>query len=277
MECRQVDMAFDVAAAAGWYSAIAGLLAGFALVALLLPLDHEAESGDDENAASAVVEFVCAFFALVVLAFAYAVLSGRLEGERTEAVAAHEQLLLGPALGLSTLLLLIGLYSVIGSYGRNRSVFRPAQGVILAATATLGPILVLVLGFSNTLDVGRTRVREGGMDVCAFLGLPNSVTVNLAIVGIAIALILLVGLFRGSLPRLSAAGPILAKGVLGLVGIIVIWTSLFVPFVSTVALSSPGIEHLALSAAAIAAVAFSFIAWSLAPSEHSDTDEPRSD
>jgi hypothetical protein len=48
-ECRLAESTFDIAAAAGWYSAIAGLLAGFAVVAILLPLDHDSDVGDDES------------------------------------------------------------------------------------------------------------------------------------------------------------------------------------------------------------------------------------
>lgn len=73
---------FDIAAAAGWYSAIAGLLAGFALLAVLLPLDHEAaeDSVNDRAAPNAVIVFTCAFFSLLILSFTYAVLSGRPPG-----------------------------------------------------------------------------------------------------------------------------------------------------------------------------------------------------
>ena len=54
MDCRLSSLDFDIAASAGWYSVIAGLLAGFALLSILLPLDHEAYGITDEIARRAL-------------------------------------------------------------------------------------------------------------------------------------------------------------------------------------------------------------------------------
>ncbi|MEO6998722.1 MAG: hypothetical protein ABI112_11615 [Terracoccus sp.] len=141
-ECRLQSTEFDIAASAGWYSAIAGLLAGFALLSILFPLDHEtirSSDNDDKANSDAVVTYTCAFFALLILAFTYAVLAGRtLEGP-IEAVAAHEQLLAGSAFGLSTLLMPYGLHAVLKTYGANRGVFSSAQQVIVRMTSLYGP------------------------------------------------------------------------------------------------------------------------------------------
>ena len=77
MDCRLSSLDFDIAASAGWYSAIAGLLAGFALLSILLPLDHEAADPDEAQSGNAVVVFTCAFVSLLALGFAFAVLAGR--------------------------------------------------------------------------------------------------------------------------------------------------------------------------------------------------------
>ena len=94
---------FDIAAAAGWYSSVAGLLAGFALVAILLPLDHEAAEPDTTHGTNAVLIYTCSFFSLLILSISYAVLAGRIGGGTVAGVAAHEQMLNGAAFGLSTL------------------------------------------------------------------------------------------------------------------------------------------------------------------------------
>ena len=69
MDCRLSSVDFDIAASAGWYSAIAGLLAGFALLYILFPLDHESADSDETETGNAVVVFTCAFFSLLILAF----------------------------------------------------------------------------------------------------------------------------------------------------------------------------------------------------------------
>jgi len=59
-QCRLSGLEFDVAASAGWYSAIAGLLGGFAFVAVLLPLDHEVvEDESDCRASDLVAGLLC--------------------------------------------------------------------------------------------------------------------------------------------------------------------------------------------------------------------------
>ena len=56
-----------------------------------------------------MIVFTSAFFSLLILAFSYAILSGRSNGP----VAAHEQQLNGAAFGLASLLLLLGLREVL--------------------------------------------------------------------------------------------------------------------------------------------------------------------
>ncbi|MGH3145455.1 MAG: hypothetical protein ACRDTR_06590 [Rubrobacter sp.] len=128
MECRLSSTDFDIAASAGWYSAIAGLLAGFALLYILFPLDHETSEGDEIETGNAVVVFACAFFSLLILAFTYAVLAGRTGEGPVVGLAAHEQLLNGAAFGLTTLLLLFGLHELLGAMGPTyRSSSRPGE------------------------------------------------------------------------------------------------------------------------------------------------------
>lgn len=102
---------------------MAGLLAGFALLAILLPLDHEADDGEAVYGANGVVIYVCSFFSLLVLSISYAVLAGR-TGSGISGVAAHEQMLNGAAFGLATLLLLFGLHAILrtlrAEQGRSR-------------------------------------------------------------------------------------------------------------------------------------------------------------
>lgn len=261
--CRLDGLEFDIAAAAGWYSAIAGLLAGFAFVAVLLPLDHDSTDGDDSQTGHAVVAFVGAFFSLLTLSVAYAVLSGRTGTGPEAAVAAHEQMLTGAAFGLSTLLLLLGLRGVLRSYGANRRVFAAAQQVIVAATAVLGPLLVVGLQFSNAMDLERYRVQSlAGDQGCGPGGFPSGVWVNLGIVAVAAASILCLLAARERISRQEAAMDRLAWLCLIFTVLVVLWSSVLLPLLPIAAVASPALEHVVLAMTCLLAVTFAAGSWS---------------
>ena len=162
----------------GWYSAIAGLLAGFAFVAILLPLDHEDREGDEQSVGLAALTFVCAFVALTWLAFGYAIRAGRVGEGEVLGVAVHEQLIYGTAFGLSALLVLLGLQAALRSYGRGDRVFGPSRAMIVRVTAVVGPVVLLGMQFSNALDIERFRVQVGAAEApCGALGLPTGVLI----------------------------------------------------------------------------------------------------
>lgn len=246
---------FDIAAAAGWYSAVAGLLAGFALLAILLPLEHEAADADTTYASNAVVIYTCSFFSLLILSIGYAGLAGRTGDHTASAVAAHEQMLNGVAFGLATLLLLLGLHAVLRTYGANREVFAPARTVIMAVTSVLAPVLVLALQFSNTVEL--QRYRDGGGPV----GLAEGVVVNLAIVGIGAAAIVFVAVARNRLPLAATAPRVVAQVVLGYTVAVTIWTSVAVPLLPVAVMTSAALEHSLMGLTAIGAVLFSMASW----------------
>lgn len=263
VDCRLTGLTFDIASSAGWYSSIAGLMAGFALLAILLPLDHIAEDTDEAMTADAVVVFVCAFFSLLILSIAYAVLAGRTGDGAELAVAAYEQLTLGGVFGLSTILLLLGLSAVLRSYGANRFVFAPAHRVIRGMVGILGPVPVLALQFSSALDVERARLGTA-MDAspaCYALGLSAGVWVNLVTVFVAIAGVLLLAAFRDRLPASRSAATGAAKVVLGLTVLLVVWSSVVVPLLPVSAVISPVLQHGALVISSLGALAVAHAAW----------------
>lgn len=259
MECRLEDLTFDIPSAAGWYSSIAGVLAGFALLAILIPLDHEAES-DDEHAALPVIVMTCAFFSLLLLSFSYAVLSGRTDSAE-QVVAAHEQLLLGAAMGLSSLLLLLALHTLLLTYGRNRAAFQPARQIILVAMALLGPLVVVALQFANALDIERVRLASEQDPDCPFGGMPTGVWVNLALTMLALLVICGLAVAHRRIPHRADAASAVARGVLGFTVLVVLWTAIVVPLLSTDLLRSPAFEHIILLLTSAAAVAVAATAW----------------
>lgn len=261
MDCRLDASAFDIASSAGWYSAIAGLLAGFALLAILLPLDHEANSADDPHAADSVVIFTCAFFTLLILGFSYAVLAGRTGDGATVGIAAHEQLLYGAVFGLATLLLLFGLRAVLSSYGANTAVFEPARATILVATATFGPIVSIALQFSNALDLEHYRAGLSADPDCGVGGLPAGVWINLAITIVAIMAVLGVALGRDRLRSSLEAAATVAKATLVLAVLVTVWTSVVVPMLPIEFVTGAVFEHVALAATGVATVIVAAAAW----------------
>jgi hypothetical protein len=253
---------FDVAASAGWYSAVAGLLAGFAFVAILLPLDHEERDGDEQSVGLAVLTFVCAFMSLTVLALSYAILAGRIGEGQVLGIAVHEQLVYGTAFGLSTLLVLLGLQAVLRSYGGGSRVFGPSRQMILRVTGAVGPVVLLGLLFSNSLDIERFRVGIGaGREQCALLGLPAGVLVNLGIIAAGCVAIGLIAGFERRLPRRRATQSALAKGVLGFTATALLWTSIAIPLLPLDLVTSAAFEHGAVLLSTLVTVLFAAGAW----------------
>jgi hypothetical protein len=265
MECRITELQFDIAASAGWYSAIAGVLAGFALLAILLPLDHDSvreEQSGDSRAAQAVVVFTCAFFSLLILAFAYAVLAGRTGSSATDGIAVHEQLIYGSAFGMSTLLLLFALHALLSSFGPNRDVFAPAQNVILGGTSVAGPIVLLALQFGSALDIERFRaLRAGDEAACGWGGFPVGVWINLGIAAAALAMILLLAAFRHRIPHRVTAPAVAAKAVLVLTVIAALWGSVVLQLLPESSLATGVFEHAAMALTATAAVGIATASW----------------
>lgn len=262
MDCRLPRLDFDFAAAAGWYSSIAGLLAGFAFLAILLPLDHEKLSTQGAAADRSVVAFTCAFFSLVLVAFDYAVLGGAADPTGAGR-AAHEQMLSGTAFGLATLLLLYGLYAVLKAQGSDGEVFEPALRIILLMTGVLGPLTFLALQFSNTLDLERLREAQENATaaVCDNWELPRGVWLNLAIIAIAAVAILVLALARRRLPRRPGASLLVSKTVLAFAVLNTVWASVFASILPDTVITSAWLEHSTLTASAAGMVLFSVMSF----------------
>ncbi len=252
---------FDIAAAAGWYSAVAGLLAGFALLAVLLPLDHDASDEDTAEAAGAsgVIVFTSAFFSLLILAFTYAILSGRSSGP----VAAHEQQLNGAAFGLSALLLLLGLREVLRLYGSNRAMMQPAQNLISRTTALWGPIIVVAMQFSNTLDTEVLRQGVPGDGEHAGLSWPfsSAIWINLAVSAVAIVAIAVVPFIGGHRRVAATTTAVIGRATLGFTVVVTLWCAFAVPLLPSGFILSAAVEHATVVVTAVATVVYSWAAW----------------
>ena len=259
--CGLNNTPFDVASSAGWYSAIASLLAGFAFVAVLLPLDHDSDAQGERETGHAVVVFISAFFSLLILAITYAILAGRTGGGIAEGIAAHEQMLNGAAFGLSVLLLLFGLRAVLGAYGKNRHIFDSARNLVLVVTSVLGPAILLALQFSNALDLERYRAGAESAVPCDTGGMPGGVWINLAITATALIAVLGLALARRRLPKWEAAPELIAKTVLGFTIVFVAWSSIAVPLLPPSVVTGAVFEHFAVALTGTLTVAFAAASW----------------
>ncbi len=261
--CNLRDLSFDVASSAGWYSAAAGLLAGFAFVAVLLPLDHDTDAEGERETGHAVVVFISAFFSLLILSITYAILAGRTGGGTADGIAAHEQMVNGASFGLSVLLLMFGLRAVLGSYGKNRHLFDSARNLVLVVTSILGPAIVLALQFSNALDLERYRLgaAAGVGEQCDTWGMTRGVWLNLAVTTAALIAVIGLALARRRLPRREAAPELIAKSVLGFTVAFVMWSSIVVPLLPAGIVTSALFEHVAVAVTATLTVAFAAASW----------------
>lgn len=254
---------YDIPAAAGWFSSISGVLAGFALLSILIPLDHEARKDAEGQTVEAVISFTCAFFSLLVLSFSYAVLSGRIGEGTVQGVAAYEQLLSGSAFGFATLLLLFGLHAILTSYGSNRRIFQPARGMITQVTSTIGPILLLSLQFSSSLDVETYRARTLGesYEFTGWLGLSEGIRTNLWIVLMAIVAVLILAVFGKHLPRVKGIKNLAGKCVLLYTVVKTMFCSFVLPLLPEGVLTAAWLGHGILGMSALAGVMFSATSW----------------
>ncbi len=230
-----------------------------------VPLDHEAKDRDvknDSKGADGVIVFTSAFFALLILAVTYAVLSGRTATGTSVGIAAHEQQLNGGAFGLAALLMLVGLHEVLRIYGGNSCIFEPGRNLIVRATGLYGPIIVIAFQFSNALDTEAYRATTGGQTTATcFAGVSIGVWINLAISLVAIAALIVLAAIGRRLATRRGAAAMVGRATLGFTIAITVWTAMVVPFLPLELVTSATLEHLTLAATATGSVAFGAAAW----------------
>lgn len=258
--CEGLIQGYDIAASAGWYSAIAGLLAGFALLAVLLPLDHdtvERTESAERSGANGITVFTSAFFALLILAFSYAILSGVPSG----AVAVHHQQIHGVAFGIAALLLILGLREVLRLYGHNRRMMVPAQNLISAVAGIFGPILVISFQFNNSLKVYSWRATNNAESTICSAGVPNEIWINIAISVAAIIAIALIPLIGRRVRINTHSAALIGKVALVFTFIISVWTETIVPFLPHEYVGGATLEHTILAITAVASFTFGAASW----------------
>lgn len=151
----------DASGAAGAYSALAGVLAGFAFVAVTFVLTNtqisrtrvsrQREMQSSEN--YLVVSLFCAFMALVVTAFEYSVIAGEHGGALTQGRASSETLLAGVAFVFGTGILVFAFTVLISDAGLEHTA-REVRTLV----AVILPALTVFLVMGSAEDVALTRL-----------------------------------------------------------------------------------------------------------------------
>jgi hypothetical protein len=152
VQCPLTDT-FDVSASAVLYSTLAGVLAGFALVALIFILTsmgtaahqarRELEVVSFEN--HLVVSLICTFLALVVSAVLYAILAAERKEALLQGRAPSEELLSGISFAFAVMALLYSLTLLIESTGLTATAHE-VRSIVAIFTA---PVTTMFIGFSG--------------------------------------------------------------------------------------------------------------------------------
>ncbi len=193
--CRLNDVPFDVASSAGWYSAIAGLLAGFAFVAVLFPLTTTATL--KASARQGMPSSSSSVRSSPSSSSRSPMRSWRPEPAEAppDGIAAHEQMINGAAFGLSVLLLLFGLRAVLAPR-QQQHIFDSAKESRSRRHVASWPGDRARPAIQQALDVERYRAGAGARVPCDTSGCRRGVAQSLDHRG---------GSDRGDRPRAGAA------------------------------------------------------------------------
>jgi hypothetical protein len=162
-ECTLQGYCFDITAAAALYSALAGILAGFAFAAMVLIIDRHKSERRDLELEGVVVTLLGAFLGLVVSTFLYAVVSGE---ELTAPRAAILNLLASSAFSISILTLLLGLQRLLLVWNMPR-----AAATATRLFGTFAPTLIfiyLAIALVDIPQISQPTRHEGALDVVVY-------------------------------------------------------------------------------------------------------------
>jgi hypothetical protein len=155
MPCRHPS--FDIPSTAGFYSTLAGVMAGFAFLALannLLTVDRD-DREDNPSYADAGIALGAAFVSLLLVSISYAILTGdRTSGPR----AAVVEIIVGAAFAAAALQMIYAIGFLIQIHSER---FERVKGFFRAIGIGLCPLGLLLVLLGST-DFMETRLDNGG-------------------------------------------------------------------------------------------------------------------
>ncbi len=246
---------FDLSVTAGLYSQIAGILAGFAFTAILLPLAITRENDDVSDVGHAITAFTCAFFGLVLAAIEYAVMAGEPGEQALRGRASVEELMIGAGFALSALLLLYGLYQLLVGHTNQHRELRQAGRVMILVVGIVGPIIVVGLLWTGTEDVASFRRFLEADNVGWAEWSTHAIALGSAMLVCVVAVLFLC---RVTSSRVKAKRDWIPLGVLVVAVVSTATLSLFTAAVDADYLIPLWVENLIFGVACAAVVAFAF-------------------
>lgn len=143
---------FDISTTAGFYSTVAGVLAGFAFFGLILLATSGGASTKQKTGAATVLAE--ALVVLVLVSIMYAILAGEPESSGR---AASEEVIAGIGFAVSALLLMFALALTFEEFGHLKDVGARLRDIASFMLCPLG-FLVILLGASDYNDVGHRSI-----------------------------------------------------------------------------------------------------------------------
>lgn len=215
---------FDITSVAAAYSALSGVLAGFAFTAIILPLTLSRNTS--RHFGPAMMCFTSSFFALLLASIQYAVLSGEIGQGVLRGRAVHAELVSSIPLSVAVLILLYGLCQLFEAVSDRVEVQR-AYGLLVNLTATVVPILLMVFGYTISADLVIYRRQMRGATDC--VANDGSMVAGGLIVAVGVAAICAFAFRRPRTSVASSAVPVLGIAVALGIGAYSAGVSAFMP------------------------------------------------
>jgi hypothetical protein len=249
--------------AAGLHSQLAGILSGVAFAAILLSVTRKASRDDIEAIGRAVAAFTAAFFGLVLAAVEYAVMAGELARPQTSGRLGIEVVIDGAAFAVSILALFYGAVLLIQPDSR----LERARSWVELVTATLGPIIALLLVLPGAKDIEDASHEKTSALICGDIG--GLQLTGYVVVVVAIIFLILLRIGRARLPVLPSRRQMIPSYVVALTAIVAVASFAISNIYDDTVVPPNYMPLLFLIVSAIALILFSFLVLATRSELHS--------
>lgn len=269
LSCSAPGISLDYTATARLYSQVAGVLAGFAFIAILL-VTRNALRDQTKTTGREVTAFAAAFFGFILAAVEYAVMAGESGRPETSGRLAIEFVINGVAFAVSILALLYGVVLILQSESRLSHAANWAERV----TGTLGPMIVVLLLQPGVRDIENARSDKPSPSIVCD-GTGGWQLVGYIVVIVSITSLVLLRVWRDRLPVLSMRGQTVSSYVLALT-VIAGSVSYAISIIYDYTIAPPYyMSFLLIAASATALTLFSFLVLAARPETDNRTMSER--